>query len=106
MVCNIFVNLFLIYNFVASQMWLLGRILPLLIGEYIPEEDERWTLYLQLMDIVDMLFSPNTSEDYAIYLSTLISDHHDEFCRLYPDSNIIPKMHFMIHMPRLMIKYV
>lgn len=85
-------------------MWLFGRILPLLIGEYIPEEDERWMLYLQLMDIVDILFSPTTSEDYAIYLSTLISDHHDEFRRLYPDSSIIPKMHFTIHMPRLMIK--
>ena len=93
-----------IYNFIASQMWLLGRILPLLIGEYIPEEDERWTLYLQLMNIVDILFSPYITEDYAIYLSTLINDQHDDFCRLYPDSSVIPKMHFMIHMPRLMIK--
>ena len=47
-------------------MWLLA----LLIGEYVPEEDERWILFLQLMDIVDILFSPNTSEDYAVYLST------------------------------------
>lgn len=93
-------------DFVASQMWLLGRILPLLIGQYVPEEDERWMLYLQLMDIVDILFAPATSEDYAIYLSSLISDHHNEFCRLYPESNVIPKMHFMVHMPRLMIKYV
>ena len=96
----------IICNFVASQMWLFGRILPFLIGEYVPEEDEWWILFLQLMDIVDILFSPNTSEDYAVYLSTLISDHHDEFCRLYPNSSIIPKMHFMIHTPRLMIKYI
>ena len=68
----------------------------LLIREYIPEKDERWTLYLQLIDIVDILFSPYITKDYAIYLSTLINDHHDNFCH--------PKMHFMIHMPRLIIK--
>ena len=85
-------------------MWLLGRILPLVIGECIPEDDGRWMLYLQMMDIVDILFSPTTSEDHAIYLSTLINDHHEDFARLYPDSNIIPKMHFMVHMPRLMME--
>jgi len=87
-------------------MWLFGRILPLVIGEYVPEDDERWTLYLQMMDIVDILFSPTTSEDYAIYLSTLIQNHHQDFVRLYPNSNILPKMHFMVHMPRLMMKLV
>ena len=46
-----------------------------------------------MMDIVYILFSPTTSEDYAIYLSTLINDHHQDFVRLYSDSNIIPKMH-------------
>ena len=85
-------------------MWLLGRILPLVIGECIPEDDEWWILYLQMMDIVDILFSPTTSKDHAIYLSTLINDHHEDFARLYPHSNIIPKMHLMVNMPRLMMK--
>ena len=88
----------------ASQMWLLGRILPLIIGEHVPEDDEHWMLFLQLMDIVDILFAPSISEDYAVYVDTLIHDHHHEFCHLYKDASIIPKMHFMVHMPRLMIK--
>lgn len=66
-----------------------------------PDDDEHWQLFLQLMDIVDLLLSPNTSDDHASYISALISEHHD-FCRLYPDKRIIPKMHFMVHMPRLM----
>ena len=74
--------------FVASQMWLLGRILPLIVGEYVPENDEHWS----------------TSDDYAAYVTTLISDHHHDCCRLYPHSSIIPKMHFMVHMPRMIIK--
>lgn len=56
------------------------------------------------MDIVDILFSPNTSDDYMAYVSTLINDHHHDFCRLYDGHSMIPKMHFMIHMPRLMIQ--
>ena len=69
------------YNFVASQMWLFGHILPLLNGQYIPEEEEQWMLYLQLMDNINISL-PNTSEDYAVYLSTLVTDHHNEFYRL------------------------
>ena len=85
-------------------MWLLGRIFPLIIGEYVPENDERWRLYLNMMNIVDILFAPNTTTDHATYLATLIDDHHHDFCELYPQSSIIPKMHFMVHMPRMMIK--
>lgn len=85
-------------------MWLFGRILPLLVGDYVPEDDECWDNFLRMMDIVDRLFSTRITEDEATYLTWLISDHHREFCRLYPDSSVIPKMHFMVHMPRLMIE--
>ena len=89
----------------ASQMWLLARILPLLIGDCVDEDDKHWNLYLQLMLIVDLLFCPKTSHDHAAYLAALINDHHAEFCQLYPGKNIIPKMHFMVHMPKFMIRY-
>ena len=57
-----------------------------------------------MMNIVDILFASNTT-DHATYLGTLINDHHD-FCKLYPQSSIIPKMHFMVHMPRMISKYI
>ena len=85
-------------------MWLLGRILPLVIGDLVPEDDERWLNYLLLMKIVDLLFSPTISEDNAVYLASLISDHHEQFTQLYPSSSVIPKMHFMVHMPRLTLQ--
>ena len=89
---------------IAAQAWLLARILPLLVGDYIPDDDERWENFLRMMDIVDRLFSPKISEDDATYIKWLISDHHQEFCRLYPTMSVIPKMHFMLHMPRLMVQ--
>lgn len=53
----------------------------ILIREHGPEDDDciySWWI----------LFAPTTSEDYA---SSLINDHHHDFCRLYPESNVIPK---------------
>ena len=87
-------------------MWLLARILPLSIGDLVPEDDERWSNFLRMLDIVDILFCPRITEDDAAYLASLISDYHEEFCYLYPSWSVIPKMHFMVHMPRLMIQWV
>ena len=77
-----------------------------MVGDFIPEDDEHWQLFLQMMDIVDHLFSPNLSAEHAVYVGTLIREHHKEFRRLYPHQSIIPKMHFMIHMPRLIREQV
>ena len=87
-------------------MHLFGRSLPLIVGDFKPDDDEYWQLFLQLMDIVDHLFSPKISAEHTIYVAILIREHHQEFSRLYPDQSIIPKTHFMIHMPRLVREYV
>ena len=63
----------------ASQLWLLGHLLPLMIGYLVPNDDEHWELFLQMMDIVDILFSPNSTEDHVSYVAVLINDHHKDF---------------------------
>ena len=83
-------------------MWLLGRLLPQMIGHWIPRENENWLLYLLLLDIVDILFAPDVDPDDISLLSVMIRDHHTDFCILYPTASILPKMHFMIHMPGFM----
>ena len=86
----------------AAQMWLLGRILPLVIGDLVPRGDVKWENYLKLMKIVDILFAPAITGDILSYLEWAIESHHIEFTKLYPRKSVIPKMHFMVHMPRLM----
>ena len=83
--------------YLASHMWLLGQILPLLIGDFIDYDDEHWLLHLLLMEIVDHLFSPKTSKAHAIYTVTLTAQN-------FVGKIFIPTMHFMVHMPRLVIK--
>ena len=72
-----------------------------MVGKHIPEDDERWLNYLLLLEIVDLLLAPEITEDEVAHLSSLILEHHLQFKELYPDSSIIPKLHNMVHMPRL-----
>ena len=55
--------------------------LPLLIVEFIPQQDEHWELFLTtMMEIVGLPFAPTTTADHTAYLATLINDHYHEFC--------------------------
>lgn len=92
--------------FAAAQMWCLAIHLPLLIGHMIPFEDAHWNLFAKMLEITSICFSPEVSVDQLAYLKISIEDHHHEFTRLYPNCSVIPKMHFMIHMPTMMIQYV
>lgn len=91
---------------IAAQMWLLGRILPFMIGSNVPEGNEHWQNFLTLLEIMDYLMAQDITEDEVGYLSILIQKHHEEFVRLYTNASAIPKHHFMVHMARLTLKYV
>ena len=87
-------------------MWLLGRLLPCMIGSLIPSDDMCWHNYFKMLEIADLLFAPEITMDEVAYLNVLIAEHHTMFVQVYPNAVIIPKHHFMIHMPRLIFKYV
>lgn len=58
------------------------------------------------LDIVDIMFARRITEDTPGFLHHLIEEHHTNFTRLYPEYSVIPKMHFMVHVPRIMLRYV
>jgi len=89
----------------ANQIWCLARNLPLLIGGLIPDEDEHWGLFCDLLEIMRIIFAPTVSANQVAYLQVLIQNHHEKFKELYPDCSITPKMHYMIHMPRTILRY-
>ena len=94
-----------IHIHVASKMWCLGRLLPLIIGDLVPEGDEKWELFLQLLTIVDYVFAPKTTSEVVAYVRLLIQYHHTKFTSLYPDCSVLPKMHYMVHIPSWMERY-
>ena len=81
-------------------MWCLGRLLPLLIGNDVPAEDQHWECFLLLMTIVDYVFAPVTCMDVLDHVKDLIETHHFLFKEVYCTSPVIPKMHYMIHIPQ------
>ena len=84
--------------FTASQMWLLGRLLPMMVGEYIPEGDVHWACYLNVLRIVTIATAHEVTEGAVAILSLVIEDYLSQFNSLYPDS-ITPKMHYLLHLP-------
>lgn len=83
----------------ASQMLLFVRILPFLVGDKIPEENEYWLCFLVLRKIIDLVLSPVSSDSLCTSLKLLIKEHHERFIILYGTEALIPKMHFTIHYP-------
>ena len=85
-------------------MWLLGRLLPQMVGHKVPDDDDHWINFIDLLWIVDLLLAPELTEDDAVHTATLISDHHLQFKILYPHASITPKLHYLVHMPRLILE--
>lgn len=90
----------------ACQMWCLGRYLPILVGDLVPEEHRHWNNFLLLLDIVNELFAPVTNPHRADYLSVIIGEFLEDFKELYPARPLTPKMHYMVHMPTWIKRFV
>ncbi|XP_040924480.2 uncharacterized protein LOC114846307 isoform X1 [Betta splendens] len=84
----------------AIQSWCLLRNMPLIFGDLIESDNEYWHLLLLLEQIVDIVFSPVITYGMTIFLKHIIVDHHRLFKHLFPDRNLLPKHHFMLHYPR------
>jgi len=83
----------------------LARFLPVLIGDLVPEGDEDWDHFLQLMEIMDYIFSPQTTSASISFLRVIIEDYLTEFKQLYLERRLTPKTHYMIHIPSWMSRY-
>ena len=84
-------------------MWNFATLLPLIIGDKIPEEDSKWECFLLLLEITKICTARVTSSELADYLSVLIEEHHTLFRSCYPSVSMTPKTHYMVHLPRLLI---
>ena len=87
-------------------MWTLARLLPVMIGHLISDDDPHWKHYLELLEIVNLIFSPIVRPETPGYLEVLIEDNFHTFTLLYPEQGVIPKMHFLVHIPRFLARFV
>ncbi len=80
-------------------MWLLGRLLPLLMGGYVPTEDPHWRCYVQLLRILTISTATEVTADTELTMNLLIRDYVVAFSTLYPHK-VTPKVHYLLHLPR------
>lgn len=86
-------------------MWALAVNMPLMIGDQVATDDEKWECFLLLLDILQLCTARVATTAHAGILEALISDHHHLFTRCYPNASIIPKMHYMVHFPQQITRY-
>lgn len=85
----------------AHENWCLLRLLPLMIGNKVPEEEPAWQLLMILKDVVELVMSPTFTKESIGYLDSLIAEHRQRFKSVFQHEKLIPKHHFLEHYPQL-----
>ncbi len=85
-------------------MWSLAINFPLMVGDYIPHDNPKWECFLLLLDILQVCTARVFSKSLIGYLEILIEAHHQCFTENYPGAFVIPKMHYMVHFPRQILR--
>ena len=75
-----------------------------MVAEHEQDRDKFWANYLLLLRVVDLLMASEVSADEVALLDLLINEHHTTFVQLYPEESVTPKLHYMVHMPRLILE--
>ena len=92
------------YVHIATEMWCLGRFLPLIVGDLVADDSAHWSHFLQLLTIMEYIFAPVTSSDNMNYVEILIEDFLLTWQELYPLRTLTPKMHYLLHFPAWMAR--
>lgn len=74
-------------------------LLPFMIGDKVPEDDQIWINFLRLLQITLLVLSPMSSSQCIDSLSQLIASHNHNFRELFPDVSFTPKLQFLSHLP-------
>ena len=81
----------------SGQMIVLLKILPFLIDT--AKDTEYYKIILELIEIVKILFAPVIGLQTINELKRLIEQHLKHMKSVFPDNNITPKQHYLIHAP-------
>ncbi|CAI5689741.1 unnamed protein product [Oreochromis niloticus] len=84
-------------------MLILIKILPFLL-DCVVEKNPFIQFILDLIEIVKIPFAPVVSLQTVSKLKKkMIEDHLKHFRQLFPENNVIPKQHYMLHLPSQII---
>ncbi|KAL2102281.1 hypothetical protein ACEWY4_001449 [Coilia grayii] len=80
----------------CGQMLIFLKILPFLLRDV----DNEYVKFInKLIEIVQIVLAPVISLQTISRLKIIIEEHLNQFKHLFPESNVIPKQHYMLHLP-------
>ena len=83
-------------------MWELFHVMPLIIGCY----GEVYVIlcFMRLQHIAALILSPSVSAGQIPFIRILIGEYLAEVKALYPWLNLLPKLHYLVHIPTLIVR--
>ena len=81
----------------SGQMLVLIRILPFVLESL--KTNAYVHLIIELIEIVQIVFAPVLTIATVSRLKSLIENHLKKWKELFPENNITPKQHYMLHLP-------
>ena len=79
----------------AAEMVKFITYAPIMLGRFVPETNEYWKMFINLRQILCLLSCKHFDINWLEYLENLISEHHEQFIKLF--GPLKPKHHFMLH---------
>lgn len=79
----------------AHENWCLIQFFPLLLGQKVPTDEPAWKLLADLKDIVEVVVSPVQTQESFAYLNFKSTEQRVRFKEVFPESNLLPKHHFL-----------
>lgn len=77
------------------------RLLTLITGSKVPEQDGAWTVLMDLKEVVELMLCPVFTDESIQYLQMKIQDHRHMLQEVFPDVILRPKHHYTEHYPDL-----
>ena len=88
-----------------SQSWCLLRMLPLIVGDLVPDGDPAWDVLLKLLPIVEFVCAPEIHRGHVDHLTDLMQDLLDARKTVFPEVHLKPKDHFLLHYPEQCLRF-
>ncbi|XP_058262776.1 uncharacterized protein LOC131363855 [Hemibagrus wyckioides] len=89
----------------GHENWALLRLLPLLIGHNVGENEHTWEVLMLLKDVVELSMSVQFTDDTVEFLNCKISEHRALLQKVFPNFVLRPKHHYIEHYPQLIRMY-
>ncbi|KAL1454790.1 hypothetical protein MTO96_043654 [Rhipicephalus appendiculatus] len=89
----------------ASQKWCLFRVLPQIYAQDVPEGNSHWEVYLAYRHIVDIILAEKIPKSCVPYLQVKGEEFLELYTVEYPNAAVTPKLHFLLHYPKYILKY-